>query len=66
MSDIEATREELVARGADVSEIFHFGANGQSPGVDPQRADYGSFISFSDADGNYWLVQEVRRTNPRE
>jgi catechol 2,3-dioxygenase-like lactoylglutathione lyase family enzyme len=62
--DIEAARAELVERGADVSEIFHFGTNGQTPGPDPQRADYGSFLSFSDPDGNHWLVQEVRRRLP--
>ena len=36
-------------------------AGGQSPGPDPQRASYGSFMSFSDPDGNGWMVQEVRR-----
>jgi predicted enzyme related to lactoylglutathione lyase len=66
VSDIEAARAELVKRGTDVSEIFHFGASGQTPGLDPQRADYGSYVSFSDPDGNYWLVQEVRRAIPRE
>jgi catechol 2,3-dioxygenase-like lactoylglutathione lyase family enzyme len=66
VSDIEAARAELVERGAEVSEIFHFGANGQTPGLDPQRADYGSFLSFSDPDGNHWLVQEVWRATPRE
>jgi predicted enzyme related to lactoylglutathione lyase len=58
--DIDAARAELLGRGADVSEIFHFGAGGQQPGPDPARADYGSFLSFSDPDGNGWLVQEVR------
>jgi hypothetical protein len=66
VSDIEAARAELVQRETDVSEIFHFGPGGQTPGIDPQRADYGSFLSFSDPDGNYWLVQEVRRATPRE
>jgi catechol 2,3-dioxygenase-like lactoylglutathione lyase family enzyme len=66
VSDIEAARAELVERGTDVSEIFHFGASGRTPGLDPQRADYGSFLSFSDPDGNGWLVQEVRRATPRE
>jgi catechol 2,3-dioxygenase-like lactoylglutathione lyase family enzyme len=66
VSDIEAARAELVERGTDASEIFHFGSGGQTPGIDPQRADYGSFLSFSDPDGNYWMVQEVRRAAPRE
>ena len=58
--DIEAARAELVARGTDVSEPFHFGAAGQAPGLDPNRADYGTFATFSDPDGNVWLVQEVK------
>jgi catechol 2,3-dioxygenase-like lactoylglutathione lyase family enzyme len=62
VSDIEAAHAELIDRGADVSDYFHFGASGQSPGLDPQRASYGSFFAFSDPDGNGWLVQEVNRT----
>jgi catechol 2,3-dioxygenase-like lactoylglutathione lyase family enzyme len=60
VDDIEAARAELVERGVDVSEPFHFGAEGQSPGLHPERADYGSYLSFSDPDGNGWLIQEVR------
>jgi catechol 2,3-dioxygenase-like lactoylglutathione lyase family enzyme len=60
--DIGAARAELVERGTDVSEIYHFEQGRQVPGPDPQRSDYGSFLSFSDPDGNGWLVQEVRRT----
>ena len=63
-SDIEATRAELVDRGVDVSEPFHFGSEGQTPGLDPGRADYNSFISFSDPDGNGWLIQEVKQRAP--
>ncbi|TMD94965.1 MAG: VOC family protein [Chloroflexi bacterium] len=59
--DIGAARAELVTRGADVSEVYHFGERGQTPGPDPERRDYNSFLSFSDPDGNGWLVQEVRR-----
>jgi catechol 2,3-dioxygenase-like lactoylglutathione lyase family enzyme len=62
--DIEAARSELAGRGAAPSEIFHFGAGGQVPGPDPERRDYNSFLSFSDPDGNGWLVQEVRRPKP--
>jgi predicted enzyme related to lactoylglutathione lyase len=65
VSDIDAARAELAERGTDVGEIFHFGAAGRTPGPDPERRDYGSFLSFSDPDGNGWLVQEVRRANPR-
>ncbi len=64
VSDIDAARAELVARGADVGEIYHFEASGQVAGPDPQRGNYNSFLSFSDPDGNGWLVQEVRRTAP--
>jgi catechol 2,3-dioxygenase-like lactoylglutathione lyase family enzyme len=64
VSDIDAARAELVERGMDASEIFHFEATGQVPGPDPQRGKYNSFLSFSDPDGNTWLVQEVRRTEP--
>jgi catechol 2,3-dioxygenase-like lactoylglutathione lyase family enzyme len=59
--DIDAARSELTGRGVEVSEVFHFDEGGQQPGHDPQRRDYNSFISFSDPDGNGWLVQEVKR-----
>jgi predicted enzyme related to lactoylglutathione lyase len=64
VADIDAARAELVERGTDVSDLFHFEAGGQMPGHDPQRSNYNSFFSFSDPDGNGWLVQEVRRTEP--
>lgn len=59
VSDIEAAHAELAARGANISEFFHFGTGGQVSGLDPRRADYDSFFSFADPDGNGWLVQEV-------
>jgi predicted enzyme related to lactoylglutathione lyase len=59
--DIDAARAELVGRGAEVSELFHFDAGRQAPGADPNRGDYNSFFSFGDPDGNGWLVQEVGR-----
>jgi hypothetical protein len=59
VDDIDAARAELTGRGVDASEIFHFGPSGQTPGHEPQRASYGSFLSFADPDGNRWLVQEV-------
>lgn len=58
--DAEDARAELAARGTEVSEPFHFDAGGQQPGPDPERRSYGTFLSFSDPDGNGWLVQEVR------
>jgi catechol 2,3-dioxygenase-like lactoylglutathione lyase family enzyme len=64
VNDIEAARAELVERGVEVSEPFHFGAEGQTPGLEPNRADYGTFATFQDPDGNGWIVQEVRKTNP--
>ena len=60
VSDIEAANAELVERGVDVSEIYHFESGQRKPGPDPQRQDYDSFLSFSDPDGNSWMVQEVR------
>jgi catechol 2,3-dioxygenase-like lactoylglutathione lyase family enzyme len=65
--DIVAAREELVARGADASEIWHdadgifhhAGDANRVPGPHPERASYGSFLSFADPDGNGWVVQEV-------
>ena len=65
--DIQAARKELVARGVAVSEVFHFrGFNRVDPnarvsGPAPDRRSYGSFVAFSDPDGNGWLVQEVKR-----
>jgi len=64
--DIEAARDELVARGVEVSEVFHegtrgarFGTNGRVSGPAPDHESYRSFASFSDPDGNSWLFQEV-------
>ena len=61
VTDIEKARAELVERGVDVSEIFHFGPDGRTSGPHPERADYGSYIAFSDPDGNSWVAQEVGR-----
>jgi len=57
--DIEAAVAEAAARGLEVDGPFHFGASGQTAGVDPARADYGSFAAFNDPDGNGWLMQEI-------
>lgn len=62
VSDIDAARATLIERGVEASELFHFGEAGQIPGPDPQRASYNTFLSFSDPDGNGWLVQEVHRS----
>jgi len=60
VDDIEVARADLVEKGIAVSDVFHFGPEGQEPGLHPERADYGSFVSFEDPDGNGWLVQEHR------
>ncbi|HYI21091.1 MAG TPA: VOC family protein [Candidatus Limnocylindrales bacterium] len=59
VNDIEAAHAELSGRGVEISDPFHFGAEGQTPGLDPERRDYRTYLSFSDPDGNGWLVQEV-------
>jgi ABC-type sugar transport system substrate-binding protein len=66
VNDIEATRAEFVARGVDVSEIFHRGVGRDSRimGPDPERRSYASFVTFDDPDGNNWLVQEVAQRLP--
>ncbi len=60
VTDIDAALQHLVAREVQAGEIYHFVDGSQVPGPDPDRRDYGSFLSFSDPDGNGWLVQEVR------
>jgi catechol 2,3-dioxygenase-like lactoylglutathione lyase family enzyme len=64
VSDIEAVRDELVAEGVDVGEIVHFGPNGPLPGPDPEHGTYRSFATFSDPDGNTWLLQEITTRLP--
>jgi catechol 2,3-dioxygenase-like lactoylglutathione lyase family enzyme len=61
VEDIVAAREELVARGVEVGDVRHMGANGWAPGPDPEHSDYASFADFQDPDGNSWVLQEVRR-----
>ena len=77
VSDIEAARAELLARGAEASEVFH-DANGvyagpdqpylfgrrRIGGRDPEHRSYRSFVSFSDPDGNGWLLQEITARLP--
>ena len=65
VSDIEAARKELIARGADVSEVFHFdGDHHAVPGPDAERPSYGSYASFADPDGNRWVLQQVTTRLP--
>jgi catechol 2,3-dioxygenase-like lactoylglutathione lyase family enzyme len=77
VSDIEAARNDLIARGIKVSEAFHgagdvhagpdepylFGSK-RVNGADPQRGSYRSFASFRDPDGNGWLFQEITSRLP--
>ena len=61
VSDLEATRRELIARGVNVSEVFHFDGDHQVvPGADPSGQSYRSYAMFSDPDGNRWVIQEVK------
>src|SRR5882724_8003938 len=77
VSDIGATRDELVAHGIDATEVFHdaggvyagtdqpylFGRRRVS-GSDPEGRSYRSFVSFSDPDGNGWLLQGIKERLP--
>lgn len=66
--DIDKARADLVARGVDVSEVFHDeggvfhhgGTEARVSGPAPGHADYGSFASFRDPDGNGWILQEIQ------
>jgi catechol 2,3-dioxygenase-like lactoylglutathione lyase family enzyme len=72
VTDVEAARDELISRGADVSEVFHdaggvyhhAGTQARAAGPAPDHRSYGSFVSFSDPDGNGWFVQEVTTRLP--
>jgi hypothetical protein len=72
VDDLDAAREELISRGADVGEIWHdetgifhhAGTEGRVPGRDPKGQSYGSWASFSDPDGNGWLLQEIKQRLP--
>jgi catechol 2,3-dioxygenase-like lactoylglutathione lyase family enzyme len=67
VSDIKTAQDGLVALGIDVSDVWHgppFPVEARQPGPDPERTSYGSFCSFSDPEGNLWLVQEVTTRLP--
>jgi catechol 2,3-dioxygenase-like lactoylglutathione lyase family enzyme len=74
VSDVEAVRDGLLAQGVEASEVFHerglggrfhpAGAEDRVSGPAPDRQSYGSFASFSDPDGNGWLLQEVTARLP--
>ena len=66
VSDIQSARAELLNRGVDVSDAFHRDGPGKPPrsGLDPARRSYFSYATFSDPDGNEWLLQEVTTRFP--
>src|SRR4029078_1608885 len=74
VSEIEAARDELAARGAGISEVFHAGSpgaqfqrdgtSGRVTGPAADHASYFSFATFSDPDGNSWLLQEIKTRLP--
>jgi catechol 2,3-dioxygenase-like lactoylglutathione lyase family enzyme len=72
VNDIDAARNDLLARGVDVSEVFHFAAgpfnttvpNPRVAGRDPENRPYFTFVSFEDPDGNNWFVQEIKMRLP--
>jgi catechol 2,3-dioxygenase-like lactoylglutathione lyase family enzyme len=73
VSDIQAARDELAAHGVEVSEVFYPGApgaqfqpdgSGRVEGPAPDHASYSSFATFTDPDGNGWLLQEVTARLP--
>ncbi|CAN5297092.1 hypothetical protein BH20ACT24_BH20ACT24_18520 [soil metagenome] len=64
VGDIEAAHRELTERGVDVSEIRHVSDGEWTPGPHPKHEPYNSFADFRDPDGNVWVLQEVRRSEP--
>jgi catechol 2,3-dioxygenase-like lactoylglutathione lyase family enzyme len=64
VSDLEAARDGLVGAGVEVSEIFHLGPDGPAGGPDPEHRSYFSRATFTDPDGNEWLLQEITTRLP--
>jgi catechol 2,3-dioxygenase-like lactoylglutathione lyase family enzyme len=65
VSDIEAARAELAGSGVDISEVYHYAADGRRvSGPDPERRSYASWASFSDPDGTGWSLQEITQRLP--
>src|SRR4030095_14909835 len=72
VDDLDAARDHLIARGVNVSEVFHYGGgpfnnameNPRVAGRDPEGRSYFSFASFEDPDGNRWLLQEITTRFP--
>jgi len=72
VDDVDAARDDLIARGVNVSEVFHYAGgpfnnsieNPRVAGRDPEGRSYFSFASFEDPDGNRWLLQEIKERLP--
>ena len=72
VDNVDAARNDLVARGVDVSEVFHYAGgpfnnaveNPRVAGRDPEGRSYFSFASFEDPDGNRWVLQEIKERLP--
>ena len=72
VDDLDAARDDLIARGINVSEVFHYAGgpfnnatkNPRVAGRDPEGRSYFSFASFEDPDGNRWLLQEIKERLP--
>jgi len=66
VADIEEAVAELTDRGLECDPIRHMGPEGWADGPDPERRKYGSYSSFTDPDGNGWVLQEVGAETSRE
>ena len=72
VDDLDAARDDLIGRGVNVSEVFHYAGgpfnntveNTRVAGRDPEGRSYFSFVSFQDPDGNRWLLQEIKERLP--
>lgn len=72
VNDVGAVRDDLIARGVNVSEVFHYAGgplnnsmeNPRVAGRDPEGRSYYSFASFEDPDGNRWQLQEIKERLP--
>ena len=64
VSDLQAKRRALAGAGIEVSEVFHLGPDGPVDGPDPEHRSYFSRATFSDPDGNVWLLQEITTRLP--
>jgi len=64
VSDIQAAHDDLAGRGIQVGDVCHLGADGPGGGPAPEHTSYSSFATFSDPDGNTWLLQEITTRLP--